>query len=944
MRVDAIDSETADELTSAWRARRSLVVELSAGIGLDDPATPPPEVVADRQPWEWSVALDLVGERLHHGVWANAVDARGGPGRLRYQWADLARELGAVEPAVRHGGSHDALLPDGRPVVCDGGPLDAGLAARIGMPVVHRIALEHGMLAPLGANDASGLALAPDQKAAVGEPHAGARVIAPAGSGKTRVLTERARLLIGSWHLPARAVALVAFNVRAAGEMRERLLDVPGVRIRTLNSLGLRMCGRSSTIEQAEVRRRLASLVTFPRRAESDPAAPWIAALSRVRLGLCDPAVVESEQPDVSGLDEVARAYRQDLESRDEVDFDEQVTAAIERLLTDPGFRRRSQRYARVLLVDELQDLTPAHMLLIRLVTGPAGSVFGVGDDDQTIYGYAGATPRWLVDFDSWFPGSASHVLEVNYRCPAPVVTAASNVLSRNTLRVAKAIRPAPGPEGTGPGGTGPGKELVVLDGPGGPASRTAHHVAALLADGARAQDIAVLCRVNASLAPVQVLLGHGGVAVDGGVDGRFLQRGGVRAALAWLKVATAPARALPGSILREAARRPKRAMSASLLDLVAKQASVEALGSLASWLDAKGSGNDAAKVRDLAADVALVRSVAAGGTTSSVLAAVRYRVGDGGLDASATALDSWSQGAIAAHVDDLEALAELADLEPEPGRFGRWLAEQLGSTESGREQGGVTLASIHAVKGREWPHVVLHHVTDGLLPHRLADDVEEERRVFHVGLTRCRSSVAIVPGDPPSRFLVELRAPLAPDEPAGSPPRPARRPVTAGGGARGPASTTSRGAREGRARAARSATGDPDARAVVPGTRLSYAGHDYDVVEVGPESVRAVVHGGRAEVRLRFGTVVSVEGREALLAHPVVEEAMRRLKLWRAERARATGKPAYVVFDDRTLRQLAARVPTSEAGLLAVSGIGQVKLEAYGDELIEIAEQLRRG
>src|SRR5262249_57971390 len=124
------------------------------------------------------------------------------------------------------------------------------------------------------------------------------------------------------------------------------------------------------------------------------------------------------------------------LRERDAADFDEQVTAAIERLLADPAFRRRSQRFARVLLVDEFQDLTPAHMLLIRLLSGPAGAVFGVGDDDQTIYGYAGATPRWLVDFHRWFPGSADHALEVNYRCPAPGVDAATHLLRPNSPRV----------------------------------------------------------------------------------------------------------------------------------------------------------------------------------------------------------------------------------------------------------------------------------------------------------------------------------------------------------------------------------------------------------------------------------------------------------------------------------------------------------------------------
>ena len=194
-------------------------------------------------------------------------------------------------------------------------------------------------------------------------------------------------------------------------------------------------------MEEPDVRRMLSGLVDLPRRAEADPVAPWIEALSRVRLGLADPDGVEEEVGDVSGLAGVARQYRDSLRERDAADFDEQVTSAIERLLADPPFRRRSQRYARVLLVDEFQDLTPAHMLLIRLLSGPAGAVFGVGDDDQTIYGYAGATPRWLVDFDRWFPGSADHSLEVNYRCPAPVVQAASHLLTHNSVRVAKTIR-----------------------------------------------------------------------------------------------------------------------------------------------------------------------------------------------------------------------------------------------------------------------------------------------------------------------------------------------------------------------------------------------------------------------------------------------------------------------------------------------------------------------
>jgi len=810
------------------------------------------------------------------------------------------------------------------PSICDGGPLDIGLSDRVGLPVLHRVSLEHGILQPLGVNGPMGVGLAPDQLEAVTEPRGSARVIAPAGSGKTRVLTERARLLLKGWGLPSAAVTLVAYNTRAADEMRTRLADVANVQVRTLNALGLQLCGRRSTIEEVEVRRLLAGLVKVPIRAETDPMAPWIRALGRVRLGLADPATVEGELSDVSDLDRVARDYRKELARLGVVDFDEQVTGAIERLLCDPAFRLRVQRSARVLLVDEFQDLTPAHMLLIRLLSGPAGAVFAVGDDDQTIYGYAGATPRWLVDFGLWFPGAALHSLEVNYRCPTAVVTAASNLLSRNALRVDKVIRAAAGSaQANDP------QHLSVLPGDDGPATRSARRVGELLNGGALPTEVAVLARVNASLAPVQVLLRMEGRPVNGGVGRHFLQRGGVRAALAWLSVATAPALDLPSSLLREVARRPKRGMSRSLLELVGRQRSVDSLVDLASWLDGKASTREADKLRALAQDLRQVRQAAESGTTADILAVLRSQIGAGGLDASATALDKWSHGAIAAHGDDLDALGELADLEADASRFPSWLSEQLSMPG---DPDGITLASIHAVKGREWPHVVVHHATAGLLPHRLAEDLEEERRVFHVALTRCRTSTSIVPGSRPSPFLLELAQP-------GQPPVPGMVSDLAQASA---LLVNAAGTRKPPPR--RQAAVGAEILVGEVGSWFSYRGHDCEIVELVSDGVRALLGGGPAITTLRFGVSVYIGGIPAVLVHPRYGQAWETLRTWRAERARAAGKPAFVVFDDKTLRLLAARLPTDEAGLLEISGIGPVKLESYGDELIAIAERLRRG
>ena len=125
-------------------------------------------------------------------------------------------------------------------------------------------------------------------------------------------------------------------------------------------------------------------------------------------------------------------------------------------LLAEPETRAAAQAACRLLLVDEFQDLTPAHVLLIRLLSAPDLAVFGVGDDDQTIYGYTGASPDWLIGYAELFPGSGSHALEVNYRCPPAVVAGAERLLRHNRRRVDKVIRPRVIPPPAGPASRAP--------------------------------------------------------------------------------------------------------------------------------------------------------------------------------------------------------------------------------------------------------------------------------------------------------------------------------------------------------------------------------------------------------------------------------------------------------------------------------------------------------
>jgi DNA helicase-2/ATP-dependent DNA helicase PcrA len=270
-----------------------------------------------------------------------------------------------------------------------------------------------------------------------------------------------------------------------------------------------------STLTEIDVRRILGELVQSPRKRNVDPLAPWLEAMSTVRLGLRPASEVEDlYDGDVSGLTQVLPIYEAELERRGAVDFDGQITSAIRLLLDDPPARAAAQRTCGALLVDEFQDLTPAHVLLVRLLAGAGRAVFGVGDDDQTIYGYNGADPTWLIDYESLFPGAEDHPLEVNYRCPADVVDGAGRMLRRNARRVPKLIR-ASKADAVGM------RVAATAD----PVAATLAEVQAAIADGRAPSDLAVLARVNAILVPVQVALGTAGVGCTRASGPEFLTR-----------------------------------------------------------------------------------------------------------------------------------------------------------------------------------------------------------------------------------------------------------------------------------------------------------------------------------------------------------------------------------------------------------------------------------
>jgi DNA helicase II / ATP-dependent DNA helicase PcrA len=747
-------SALVSALHGSWLGRRPVVVRLTVDA---DRFRAPASVAVE--PWRLAADHELWHDRLHFLVWANTYDARGG-GEPVWWWGRKAQRLaGGAAPGDGAGG--DVVLPDGRPAWVDGGPR----TPFDGLVVVHREAVEAGRLvadpppAPVAA------VLAPDQLAAVAHRAGPARIVAPAGSGKTRVLTERLRHLLVDRGWEREGVLAVAYNKRAQLELEER---TAGFRPRatTLNALGHRLltehAGRPPRVlDERDVRRIVDDLV--PRRqhrANTDPIAPYLEGLSAIRLGLRDPDDVEAERDDVPGLAAAFAPYREALRRAGAVDFDEQVYAAVEVLLADGAFRRRQQQAHRHLLVDELQDLTPAHVLLVRLLAAPGLEVFGVGDDDQVIYGHAGADPRFLIDFGRLFPGAADHPLEVNYRCPVAVIDAARHLLGYNRRRVAKTIHAGPDAD------PAPDALVVRRHRPEEGASTLVEVVQGWLAAGASPADIAVLTRVNSLLLAPHVALTEAGVPVSSTLSPEVLQRTGVRAALAYLRLGAAPDRLDPND-LQEVIRRPSRGFPQWINKWFSRSMSLADLRGLSARIDDAKVG---VKLDDFAADLERVAAaVSSGGTTRAVLAVVADGVG---LAGAMTMLDTSKGGQSGSQLDDLDALAQVADLHPDPRSFEAWLRGVL-SRPSAPTGEGVTLSTVHRVKGMEWDHVVVAGVTDGVLPHRLSEDEEEERRVLHVAITRARRRCVVLADlSRPSPFLGELdgSAPVRAEQPKAAP------------------------------------------------------------------------------------------------------------------------------------------------------------------------------
>ena len=296
--------------------------------------------------------------------------------------------------------------------------------------------------------------LAPDQRAAATAPPGPLLCIAPAGSGKTTTLVARAAWLIATG-TPAVGIRAITFNKRAAIEMTERLdaalapLGVPAgaVKVRTFHALGREIL-REAGVPVEPLADRSALLRNVAPWADDATLLRLDTAISRLKVELGATSTAVAADPEAGAFARAFVAYEAAVAAIGGLDFDDLILGAIDRLEADPALLARWRARCQELLVDEVQDVDRAQLRLALLLAAPANHIFLVGDDDQSIYGWRLADVRRILGIADLLPGLRRVDLEVNYRCPGPVVERAVRLVERNTERFPKRIRAGPAATG----------------------------------------------------------------------------------------------------------------------------------------------------------------------------------------------------------------------------------------------------------------------------------------------------------------------------------------------------------------------------------------------------------------------------------------------------------------------------------------------------------------
>ncbi|WP_305764511.1 ATP-dependent DNA helicase UvrD2 [Corynebacterium sp. HMSC071B10] len=672
-----------------------------------------------------------------------------------------------------------------------------------------------------------------DQRVAATAPRGPVCILAGAGTGKTRTITYRIANLVDQGMVAPTKVLAVTFTQRAAGEMADRLrtMGVGGVQARTFHAAARRQLQYFWPQIAGDLPWKLLDN-KFPLVGRAARAAGLDSGKDMVRDLLSE---IEWAKSSVIGPDDyveriagtkrtpptdpakVAQVYKlyEDAKTSPDgmlLDFDDLLLHVAGALENAPAVAEEFRAQYQSFVVDEYQDVTPLQQRVLEGWLGQRDDLTVVGDANQTIYSFTGATPNYLLNFSRTYEHATVVKLQRDYRSTPEITDLANTVISKAQGRVAGTRLELQGMREHGPQPT-----FTAYDDEPTEAREVAIKIRQLLDAGVPAREIAVLYRINAQSAAFEAALADAGIVyqVRGGEG--FFQRGEIREAI----------RALVGAARRtDLPDDPVAVARAALAPIGLTPTEPEGAKARERW-------------QTLSALVDLIEEIVRSQEASTL-------------------------------PDVLRSLRRRAEAKQPPA------------------VDGVTLASLHAAKGLEWDAVFLVGLVENTLPisHAIKAgdaEVEEERRLFYVGVTRAREHL-------------HLSWALARQE----------------------------GGRKSRSRS-RFLDG------IAPELE----------VEKTPERVK---RNRRCRV---CGNLLATPAEKTLGRHEDCEpgfdeEVFAALKRWRRDEARAAGKPAYIVFTDATLMSIAEAMPTDTQELLGISGVGPAKIEQYGQGVLDTLEEFR--
>lgn len=632
--------------------------------------------------------------------------------------------------------------------------------------------------------------LNPRQREAVCHFEGPLLILAGAGSGKTRVITYRVGYLVQAHQVPGHSILAVTFTNKAADEMRERVrrllagLGSSGMpALSTFHSFCVRLLRRDGR-SLADLRPgftpsfliydeddQLAVLKAAYRRAGlDDKFMPYRAALSQISYAKNRREGPEDlwkrrRDPNAERLAAIYEYYEGALRQVNALDFDDLLLEAVRLLRHDTGVRDSYNQRYRFLLIDEYQDTNRSQYELVRLMAGLHHNVCAVGDEDQSIYGWRGADIRNILDFEKDFPDAITIRLEQNYRSTKTILDGASAVVAHNRQRKGKWLWTE----------RGQGEPIGLYEAP------TAENEALFIADtierllsASPADKAAVLYRTNAQSRQIEEALRRYGrdYIVVGGLS--FYQRAEIKDTLAYLKLLVSPHD--PVSLLR-VINKPARGIGRATVDQIeslARERDCSLWGAIRILLDEGLLPTRARAALD--GFRAVMNGLAEAGQHESLGFLLRRIVEDTGYRRMLTSSGSPEAESRLENLDELiNAAAEAAERGEGPAEFLDHAA-LVSEADQLDSRAKVSLLTAHNAKGLEWPVVFIAGLEEGLLPHARSleteEHIEEERRLFYVGMTRAQKRLFLTwaatrrrygggPVEPcvPSRFLQELPA-----------------------------------------------------------------------------------------------------------------------------------------------------------------------------------------